>query len=222
MLRAHGRGPVHLGQPVDVGQLEAHALHAFDHGLRRCCTGDHAVDGVADARPQAVRRIDQHVMHNRCPAEMGDAMAADERRRPSPPPPGAGTRWCPPALPRVQGKHQPLQWNIGQRPQIDREVRHAPGDRVADRVQVSPAMVQHHALRVAGCARRVVQRNRVPLVCGQAPAELGVAGVEECLVGHLAEQVAARRPRGHRCRSPAVCAPACAGPCRPLRRARGP
>ncbi len=82
-----------------------------------------------------------------------------------------------------------------QRPQIDREVRHAPGDHVADGVQVRPAMVQHYAFGVAGRPGGVVQRDRIPLVVRPAPGELGVTARQECFVRHFPQQLAARSQR---------------------------
>ncbi len=60
-----------------------------------------------------VAGVEQHVHHHRRAAQMGDAVALDrlvDRRRPRP---GAGRHACPASAVTVHGKHQPLQWNIG-------------------------------------------------------------------------------------------------------------
>jgi hypothetical protein len=62
-----------------------------------------------------------------------------------------------------------------QRPQVHRVVRHAPDEDIADAVQIGAAVVIDHALRIAGGARGVVERDRLPLVLRPAPGEFGVA-----------------------------------------------
>ena len=51
-----------------------------------------------------------------------------------------------------------------QGPQIDRVLPHAPDQNIAERIQISAAMVIDDALGVAGRARGIVERDRVPLV----------------------------------------------------------
>ena len=80
-----------------------------------------------------------------------------------------------------------------QRPQVDRRARGMSQSRMLlTRVQVGAAVVVDHALRVAGRARGVVQRDRVPFVGGRLPRELRVA---------LAR--GAPRSRSRRCARPA-------------------
>ena len=74
-------------------------------------------------------------------------------------------------------------------------VGHVPRDRVRDRVEVRAPVAVDHALRVAGGAGGVVERDRVPLVGRPPPREVRVAAREERLVLDLAEQVPARRVR---------------------------
>ena len=52
--------------------------------------------------------------------------------------------------------------------------------------------MRHHALGVAGGARGVVQRDRVPLVGGQLPGEVRVAVGEKGFVRNVAELLAGR------------------------------
>src|SRR5882724_5279642 len=47
LLRAHGRGAVHLGEPVHVGELPTHALHPFDHGGGRRRSRHHGMHLVS-------------------------------------------------------------------------------------------------------------------------------------------------------------------------------
>ena len=56
-------------------------------------------------------------------------------------------------------------------------------------------MVIDDALGVAGGARRVVERDRVPFVAGQRPGEAGIAAGEESFVGRRADPLAWRRQR---------------------------
>ena len=181
--------------------------------------------------PHLGRRVHQHVEHDRRPAQMGharlldqredhrrvdlaqaDMRAADRRHRP-----GVG--------PAVAVEH-------GQGPEIAGPAAQPEHQRIAHGVQEGAAMVVDHALRVAGRARGVVERDRVPLVRRPLPGEGRIALGQQRLVVH--RRLAARRgPPDRRCRSP----PACAGPapeppgrsapirCRPAapwpRRARG-
>ena len=77
-------------------------------------------------------------------------------------------RQGPGEAPAVAVKHR-------QRPQIDRMLAHAAGDDVAEREQISAAVMIHHAFRIAGGARGVVERDRVPLVAGHLPGEIRIA-----------------------------------------------
>ncbi len=77
-----------------------------------------------------------------------------------------------------------------QRPEIDAVLAHAAGERVADREQMGAAVVIDDALGVAGGARRVVERDRVPFVVGHFPREARIAGGDEVLVFERAERLA--------------------------------
>ena len=101
----------------------------------------------------------------------------------------AGTRLQrhrPREAPAVAVKHR-------QRPQVDRMQRHRPGDDVRHRVQIRAAVMGNDALRIAGGAGGVVQRDRVPLVGRQLPCEVRVAIGKERFIRHVAEPLAGGR-----------------------------
>ena len=78
-----------------------------------------------------------------------------------------------------------------QGPEIDGFGRKPERHDVAERVQERAAMVIDDALGIAGRARGVVERDRLPLVGRHLPRRIGIAGGEERLVIHLAQQFAA-------------------------------
>ena len=162
-LHRHRRRPVDLGQAVDVGDVEADPRHALDHRRRRRRAGDHRPHLLRDAGAQLGRRGDQQVVDDRRGAVVVDALVAhrgEDRRRLDLAQADVGAaehRHRPREAPAVAVEHR-------QRPQVAREVRHGPGRRVADRVQVGAAVVGDDALRVAGRARGVRDGDRVPLV----------------------------------------------------------
>ena len=82
-----------------------------------------------------------------------------------------------------------------QGPQIDRMLPQAPDQYVAERVQIGAAMVIDDPLGVAGRAGGVVQRDRIPFVCGRQFGEGWVATGEKGLVIDVAEARAARTRR---------------------------
>ncbi len=86
----------------------------------------------------------------------------------------------------------------GQGPEVDRMRLHAPGQDVAERVQVGAAVVVDHALGVARGARGVVERDRLPLVGRWRPGVVRVALGQEGLVVDLAEALAAALGGGQR------------------------
>ncbi len=170
-----------------MGDLKAELFHAADHRGRRRGARGHHVDRAVE-RP--IAGVEQRVHHNRRAAQMRDAEPLDRVvDRPGLDPAqtdmGPGERGHGPRkAPAVAMEHR-------QRPQIDRVLRHAPHQDVAERVQIGAAMVVDDALRVAGGARGVVERNRVPFVRRGQLGESGVAGGEEGLVIERAEALAA-------------------------------
>ncbi|MPL88378.1 hypothetical protein SDC9_34398 [bioreactor metagenome] len=186
-------GAVGLGQAIAMGDVEAERLHLLDDDRgRRGAAGQH-LDALLQAFLHLGGRMHQHRQHHRGAAEMGDALFLDEaidrfvahraqadrdtRRG------GDG----PGEAPAVAMEHR-------QRPQVDRPVPHVPRHDIRQRIQMRAAVVIDHALRVAGGARGVVQRDRVPFVIGADPAEIGVALGEQFLIADLADL--ARRAEG--------------------------
>ena len=51
-----------------------------------------------------------------------------------------------------------------QRPQVNRMCRHIPFQRIAKRIQISPAIMVNDALRVPRRTRGIVDTDRIPLV----------------------------------------------------------
>ena len=191
VLGAHTGRAVHLGEAVDVGEIEAHPRHPLDHRDRGGRAGDEGGHLVFDPLTQFDRGVDQHVVHDRRAAVQGDAMLADQpedRRRVDPAQAHVdpGERGDGPGeAPAVAVEHR-------QGPEVDRVLRQAAGDGIADGVEIGTAVVSHDPLRVARRPRGVGQRDRIPLVVRQGPAELRIAAREEGLVLDLAEQARAR------------------------------
>ena len=73
----HGGRAVHLGQAVNMGQLNAQRLHALDHGRRRRSARHHRFHTSRQALLQSRRGIDQHAVHDGRGAVMGDPMLAN-------------------------------------------------------------------------------------------------------------------------------------------------
>ena len=148
-------------------------------------------------------------MHDRRAAVVADLVLADrvEDRLGFHPPQadvGAGDGGDGPReAPAVAVEHR-------QRPQVDRMPGQVPAEDVVHRIEVGAAVVDHHALRVAGRARGVVEADRVPFVLGQPRRMRGIALREPGLVLDLAEALAGRRRGAGRPRRPRTAA-ACAG-----------
>ena len=139
------------------------ARHALDHRGGRRRGGHQAVHLVVDALAPLRRRVEQHRVHDRRAAVVRDLVLADEiedrlRLDLAQAHVRAGRRGDRPVeAPAVAMEHR-------QRPQVHRVLRHRPVEDVVDRVQVRAAIVIHDALGIAGRARGVVERDRVPLV----------------------------------------------------------
>ncbi|KAF1854083.1 hypothetical protein Lal_00005300 [Lupinus albus] len=179
-----------FGQAVDMGDFPAHALHPGNDGGGRSGAGDHHLDLVIDALLQLGRGIVQHVEDDGRAAEVGHPLVADQLENGV----GAdltqadggagGDRDGPGEAPAVAVEHR-------QRPQIHGRIAHVPGQRVRHRVQVGAAVVIDDALRVAGGAGGVVQRDGLPFVGRQGPGVLGTDIADEGLVIAVADQLAA-------------------------------
>ena len=181
MLGAGRSRAIDLGQSVHMGHIKSESSHALDHGCRRCCTGNHGLDRPVDAFSHGLRRGNHHGMHDGCPAVVTDSMFAnqrkDERRidlsetdtR------ARDRRKRPGKTPAVAVKHR-------QCPQVDRMPRQAPGQHVADRIEIGATMMNHHALRIAGCTRGVVQADCIPFIRRHAWLKARITPGYQCLV----------------------------------------
>ncbi len=137
-----------------------------------------------------LRRVDERQVHDRRAAVVGDPVRAhrvEDRLRldlaQADVDAGVGGH-RPREAPAVAVEHR-------QRPQVHRVPRHAPVDDVRQRVEIRAAVMVDDALRVAGGAGRVVERDRVPLVRRVLPGVLGIAVGDERLVVDGAEALAA-------------------------------
>ena len=170
--------------------VEAGRLHRRQHRLRRRRRGGGELDH--DMRQRLLllrRRVEQRRHHDRRAAQMrhlvigdgvedrrgahraqADMRAGDDRQRPG-------------EAPAVAVKHR-------QRPQIDRMLAHAAGDDVAEREQIGAAMMIDHALRIAGGAGGVVERDRVPFVVRHQPGEIRIAFAQKLFVFEAADPLA--------------------------------
>ncbi len=110
--------------------------------------------------------VDRRGAH-RAQADMG---AGDDRERPR-------------KAPAVAVEHR-------QRPQIDRVLAHGAGDDIGQRQQISAAMMIDHAFGVAGCARRIIERDRIPFVLRHQPGEIRIALAQKILVFERADALA--------------------------------
>src|SRR5262249_13360056 len=106
--------------------------------------------------------------------------AATPRQAPTRP---AANRNHPREGPAVAVEHR-------QRAEIGAVVVHAAGEHVADGEEISAAVVIDHALRIAGGAGGIVERDRVPLVVGHFPGEVRIARREKILVVDAAQPLA--------------------------------
>ncbi len=173
-----------------MGDVKAGGLHGFEHGRRRRRCGGHHLHRVAELPPLLGLCVQDDAEHDGRAAEVGHAFIRD----------GVEYGFCfhlahadagarharqgPGITPAVAVKH-------GQGPQVHRMAAHVPGKDIADGVEVGAAVVVDDALGLAGGAGGVVERNRLPLVVGQAPVEFRVALAQEVLVLQLAQALAA-------------------------------
>ena len=191
-LHRHRRRPVDLGQAIDVGDVDADPRHALDHRCRRRRAGDHRPHLVRDPGAHRFGRGDQQVMDDRRRAVVVGALPAhriEDRRRldlAQADVRAAEHRHGPREAPAVAVEHR-------QRPQVAREVRHRPGRRVADRVQVRAAVMGDDALRIAGRPRGVRDGDRVPFV-GRSGERARAARARRAAPRTRARRGARRRP----------------------------
>ena len=135
---------------------KAHRFHRVDDGRRRRGTTGRDVDAMFELHLRFNGSVNEHVEHDRCAAEVRDAIIPNRREDPR----GldaakahmrAARRGDGPRIrPAVAVEHR-------QRPQINAIGIKTKRKRVAERVQVRAAMVIDDALRIAGRSRRVQQ-----------------------------------------------------------------
>ena len=141
-------------------------LHALDHRGRRRGAGDHGLDACAACRClQLVGRVDQHAVHDRRAAVVGhavrraisveDRLGLDLAQADV----GAGAR-----PPSSRGSTSRCSGTSAASTGTPGACGMSQSRMLPTRVQVGAAVVVDHALRVAGGARGVVERDRVPLV----------------------------------------------------------
>ena len=154
-----------LGQPVEVGDVEAELAHpAQDRRRRRRAAGG---DPDRPVEPPGRRRVRQHRQHGRRALEVGDPLLPQQSPDLSRLDPaqadvgGPGRRHRPREAPAVAVEHR-------QRPQVHRRRGQAGVPDHRQRLQVGAAVVVHHALRPAGGAGGVVHRQQRPLVVRRA------------------------------------------------------
>ena len=88
------------------------------------------------------------------------------------------------------GKAPAVAMEHRQRPEIDGMAADVGGDDIADREQIGAAMVVDDALGIAGRARGVIERDRVPFVDGRRALVSLVALGDQSLVFELAQPLA--------------------------------
>ncbi len=102
-----------LGQPVDVGEVDPEPFGALEGAGRRGRGRDHRVELVVERRPQFGAGRRGAGCGRRARRSSGSRGARRPAGRSSPRPPLRRQTFVPAFAAIVQGKHQPLQWNIG-------------------------------------------------------------------------------------------------------------
>ncbi len=171
-------GAVDLGEPVEVGHLEAGLAHRRQHGGGGRRGGGEEAHDMRQRPPLLRARVEQDRHDDRRAAHVRDAVLGDEVVERL----GAHLAQAhvhagldadrPGKAPAVAMEHR-------QRPEIDGMAADVGGDDVADRQQVGAAMMIDDALGIAGRARGVVERDRVPFVARAQPIVGLVAFGEE-------------------------------------------
>ena len=183
---ADGVRAVGLGEAVDVQHGRPEGLGLAEHrGVGRRGGGHHH-----QAALERVGRggVHEHREHGRRAAQVGDALLVDQApdllraHRAQAHLRAAGGHDRPGVAPAVAVEHR-------QGPEVDRVHAVAGGDVLAERVEVGAAVRVHHALRLPGGARRVVDRDRRVLVVdrprqrvvGPALQQLGVGDARQAV-----------------------------------------
>src|SRR5690606_4943418 len=158
VLDGHRGRTIDLGQAVDVREVKAHALHAFDHGGRRGGACHHGAYRVPDADLEFLGRTEQPGVHDGSGAVVRDPVRANGLEN------GHGLDLAQAHVHAGAGGHRPgeapaIAVEHGQGPQIDRVLGHVPFQDVGDGIDGRAAVVVDHALGVARRARGVVQAD---------------------------------------------------------------
>ncbi|BAS82122.1 Os03g0130200, partial [Oryza sativa Japonica Group] len=175
-----------LGEPVRVRHAEADPLDALEEGGRRWRPAGEHVDRGRELLRRRLAALEQDVEHHRRAAQVGDAVARDgavdvRGARVADADVDAAAR-C-----HAPGEGPPVAVEHGQRPQVHRLVADDPRHEQAHGAQVRAAVAVHHALGRRRGARRVVERDGVPLVGEAGQLGGGVATGDQPLVLELAE-----------------------------------
>ncbi len=181
----HG-GAIGFGQAVKMRHRKTAGCHRANHAGGRRGGGGKKFNAVAESLAFFRFGVDQHAHHHRRAAHMGDLVFGDgviNQRRLG----AAQADMCACRHTQRPGKAPAVAMEHRQRPQIDGMLLHGCRDHIAHRQQIGPAMMEHHALRIAGGARRVVQRNRVPFIAGQRPFKSRIALGDEAFIFHFAD-----------------------------------
>ena len=172
-----------------MGDVEARGLHRRQHRLGRRRGRGRELHHMRQRLLLLGRRVEQGRHHDRRAAQMRDLVLGDGvvhrlgAHRAQTDMRAGHRRDRPGEAPAVAVEHR-------QRPEIDRPRSHPAGQHVVDREQMRAAVVIDHALRIAGGARGVVQRDGVPFVVRHRPGKIRIAVLDEILVFDCAEPLA--------------------------------
>ncbi len=173
---------------------KAQLLHRGDDPARWRRTPGGDLHGVIESHALLLRRVDQHVEHDRCTTHVGHGVLLDhgeDHRRVHLAQAHVGARGgghAPGVGPAVAVEHR-------QRPQIDALLVDAEGEHLADGVQVCAAVVVHDTLGLTGRAGGVAQTDGLPFIGWRAVRVRARAFLEQRLVVFLSEQPAAFEQR---------------------------
>ena len=172
-----------------MGDRKAGFAHRLEHGGGRRGGGGEEAHDMRQRALLVVARVEQDRHDDRRAAHVRDLVLGDEvedRLRAHLPQADVHARLDadrPGKAPAVAMEHR-------QGPEIDRVAADVAGDDVAGREQVRAAMMVDDAFGVAGRARGVVERNRVPFVGGRGALVSLVALGDQRLVVEAAEPFA--------------------------------
>ena len=177
----HGGGTIGLRQPIKVSDVESGGLHRRQHRFRWRRRRGEELHNMRQRFLLFRGRIEQRRHYDRCATQMRHLVPGNgvvHRRRTHLAQAhmrASDHRESPGEAPAVTVEHR-------QCPEIDAVPAHAAGEHIADREQISAAMMIDDALGIAGGARGIIERNRVPFAVGHFPSKVGIAGGDEILI----------------------------------------